>query len=222
MSDSIHDSLDAYMIGGLDRSERAAFERHLNFCDACREARDSFRDVLDALADIDIPTPPPVPGVAKRSATRAISPQGIVSVLAVAASLSMFTSFALPRYERAIHAERAYAQIARMLATDPVEVALVGPHGVTGRAIVGDGHRNSGFIVRGLPDAGPGLVYRVWLRGTSLRKAAGVLERTPDGLHVLVTPGDAFVRAAEIHVMLEPTTESVGSTRSLVLSGTIG
>lgn len=223
MDDSVHDSLEAYTIGALGRAERAAFERHLDACDACRKGRDSYRDVLSALSDLEIAPPPPTPRVALTSLSRALAPKrGIASFLAVAASLAIFTSFALPRYERAAEAERAYAEIARMLATDPIEVALVGSRGVTGRAIVGDGRRKSGFIVRGLPDARPGFVYRVWLRGASLRREAGVLGRTPDGLHVLVTPGNAFVHASSIRVMLEPAIESTDSPRSLVLSGTIG
>ncbi len=222
MDDSVHDSLEAYTIGALDRADRAAFERHLDACEACRKGRDSYRDVISTLSDLEIASPPPIPRVASKSTSRALLlKRGVASALAAAASLAIFTSFAWPRYERAAQAERAYAEIARMLATDPIEVALVGSRGVTGRAIVGDGRRKSGFIVRGLPDARPGFVYRVWLRGASWRREAGVLVRTPDGLHVLVMPGDAFVHASSIRIMLEPAVEFADHPRSLVLSGTI-
>ncbi|GAC1400320.1 MAG: anti-sigma factor [Vulcanimicrobiaceae bacterium] len=222
MDDIVHDSLEAYTIGALDRAERTAFERHLEACEACRQGRDSYRDVLSAMSELEI-TPPPVPRIASTLPVRAVpSKRGVAFALAVAASLAIVTTVAVPRYERAAQVEHAYAEIARMLATDPIEVALVGSRGVTGRAIVGDGRRKSGFIVRGLPDARPGFVYRVWLRGASSRREAGVLERTPDGLHVLVTPGNAFVHASSIHVMLEPAIATKDSIRSLVLSGTIG
>jgi len=111
-------------------------------------------------------------------------------------------------HDRAIAS--AYAEIARMLATDPVEVALVG-----------DAHRESGFIVRGLPAAGAGLVYRVWIRGTSARRSPGILDVTSDGLHVLVTPGDVFAHASSIRVMLERERDAETAPRRLVLEGTV-
>lgn len=221
--DSMHDALEAYVIGALDGNERAHFEQHLATCDACRDARDSYASVLASLADLDIPAPPPVPRVGRTSPARSLSPRrDIVAYLAVAATLAIFTSVALPRYEHGVRDARTYAEIADMLATNPVEVALVGSRGVSGRAIVGDGHHRSGFIVRGLPEAAPGLVYRVWLRGPSFRRAAGTLERMPDGLQVLVTPGDAFAQTSSIRVMLEPANGSANASRTLVLHGTIG
>lgn len=46
-----HDLLGAYCTDALDPAERAAFERHLGVCAACRDEADEFREVLGALGE---------------------------------------------------------------------------------------------------------------------------------------------------------------------------
>ncbi len=220
---SAHEGLEAYVVGALDLADRTHFEAHLRTCEACRRERDAYAVVLAALDESEIPRPPAPPRlpVATEVPRLRRSSGALPYALTAAAVAAVFTGIAVPRFvhDRAIAS--AYAEIARMLATDPVEVALVGKAGITGRAIVGDAHRESGFIVHGLPAAGAGLVYRVWIRGTSARRSPGILDVTSDGLHVLVTPGDVFAHASSIRVMLERERDADTAPRRLVLEGTV-
>ncbi|GAC1568517.1 MAG: hypothetical protein NVS2B3_12570 [Vulcanimicrobiaceae bacterium] len=214
-----HHGCEAYVLGALESSEHERFERHLDSCASCRREIEAYATVRAELASIAIPPPPAAPQVprAMRRTNR------FATYAAVAAAMvAIVGGIAVPRYEHDRASERAYADIARMLATDPIEVALVGASGVSGRAIVGEAHRRSGFVVRGLPAAAPGFVYRVWVRGVSLRRSPGVLEITPDGLHVLVTPGDVLDRASSIRVMLEATSATDTTPRRTLLEGRIG
>lgn len=89
-------------------------------------------------------------------------------------------------------------------ANQPHQIALIGHvPGVSGRAIVGDGRRRSGFLASGLPMPQAGMVNRVYTRDAAGRHVLGALEPTSDGLLVLVTPGDALAAAASVRVMLE-------------------
>lgn len=214
-----HHAREAYVLGALESSGRERFERHLESCASCRREIEGYATVRAELASIAIPPPPAAPRL-----PRAIRRTNRFATYAAAAAamIAIVGGIALPRYEHDRASERAYAEIARMLATDPIEVALVGASGVSGRAIVGEAHHRSGFVVRGLPAAAPGFVYRVWVRGTSLRRSPGVLEITPEGLHVLVTPGDVFDRASSIRVMLEATSATDTTPRRTMLEGRIG
>ncbi|GAC1413472.1 MAG: anti-sigma factor [Candidatus Velthaea sp.] len=221
--ETAHELLEAYALGALDAPERVRFERHLAACSRCRREREAYAGVFTALEALPIPEPPGPPRVpvARTIATPKKRPLYPRFALAAAAAAVLVTSVAVPRYERYRAQHDAYAEIARMLATDPVEVALVGEGGVSGRAIVGEGHRASGFVVRGLAPAPAGLVYRVWVREATRRRSPGVLDVTPDGLQVLVTPGDAFVHASSIRVMLERERAPEGAPRRMMLEGTL-
>jgi anti-sigma-K factor RskA len=54
----IHTLSGAYTLDALGDAEKAAFERHLESCEACRDEIHSFRDAVTAMAD-DATTPPP-------------------------------------------------------------------------------------------------------------------------------------------------------------------
>jgi hypothetical protein len=64
-SEEQHQLLGLYILGGLDRHERAAFEEHLADCLECRRDAaelESLPDLLDALprdAALDLESPPP-------------------------------------------------------------------------------------------------------------------------------------------------------------------
>lgn len=197
---SDHEALEAYVIGALDATERARFEVHLSGCEPCRNERASFATVVASLDSLATPEPPPTP----RLPARARDVRRLVAFASLAtAGIAIVAGVAVPQYEREATSERAYAEIARMLATDPQEVTLIGSDGITGRAIVGEARHASGFVVRGLPPPPAGFVYRVWVRDSTHRRTPGILDHTAEGLDVLVTPGDALARASSIRVMLE-------------------
>lgn len=215
----IHAATEAYVTHALDADERDRYERHLATCAPCRYEIETYTTVLASLDGLDVPAPPAIP---KLPAARRASGRIARVASFAAAVVAIAGSIAVPRYEHDRASERAYAEIARMLATDPIEVALVGKRGVSGRAIVGEAHRRSGFVVRGLPDAARGYVYRVWIRGASSRHSPGVLEMTREALHVLVTTGDVLDHATSIRIVLEPESSNDRSPRRTMLEGTIG
>jgi hypothetical protein len=222
---SLHADAPAYAIGALDADERLRFEYHLADCVSCRAELESFDPIRRELESIPIPPPPSPPRPPYRPTLRRpeawLAPIRVAAFAAAAAVGAAFV--ATPSFERFVADERAYVEIARMLASDPIEVALSGPNGASGRAIVGDGRALSGFIVRGLPKPRPGFVYRVWVRGNSMRRSPGVLERTREGLDVLIVSGDALARANVVRVMLErvASNASAESTPKAVLEGRV-
>lgn len=218
---SPHDSLEAYVLGALDRDERIQFEEHLLACASCRSERDGYTGTLASLDRIYVHAPPPQPRVSGRTRERTAfrSP----AWLATAAAAVLAIGIAAPRVVRYERSENAYAAIAIMLAHDPHLVTLTSRDpGTSGRAIVGDGHRRSGFIAAGLPAAPEGMVYRVWVRTAAGRRSPGELEPTSDGLQVLVTPGDALAHASSVHVMLEREHDPALAPRHEVLGGDVG
>ena len=217
----VHHDLEAYRIGALDARDRSSFERHLATCASCSTGVASYAEAMAALGSIVSPPPPVAPRLPVRPPDRR---RTLVVGSLAAACVAIVGAFAGPTYERDRAHERAYAEIARMLATDAVDVTLVGDAGISGRAIVGEGRAESGFIVSGLPPPAAGFVYRVWVRGAAKRVSPGVLERTAEGLEVLVTSGDVLARGTSIHVMLESASLETADRlpRRQMLLGTIG
>lgn len=219
--DRVHDDLEAYSIGALDARDRASFELHLGTCEACATGLASYVEAIASLGSIVTPPAPAAPRLPLRMADHR---RAFAFGSLAAACVAIVGTIGMPAYERDRAHERAYAEIAHMLATDPVEVALVGDAGISGRVIVGEGHAKSGFIVRGLPLPTAGFVYRVWVRGAATRISPGVLERTADGLDVLVTSGDVLARGTSVSVMLESASLETADRlpRRQMLHGTTG
>ena len=218
---SVHDDLEAYVIGALDAPARASFEAHLGTCGACSNGVASYAGTIAALHAIGTPASPPAPALPTRTRDRR---RAFAFGSLATACAALVATIAVPAYEHDRARTHAYAEIVRMLASGPREVALVGRFGASSRAIVGGGRRMTGFIVRGLPEPPSGFVYRIWVRGVAVRRSPGVLERTPDALEVLVTDGDALERGATIRVMLERASLETADRfpRTEMLLGTIG
>jgi anti-sigma factor RsiW len=216
-----HDELEAYVLDALDAREREAFEAHLSVCTTCAHEGAAYTHTLQSLANTYVPAPPPVPFVNGRAFARNRRRARAVIIAAAVAALAI--GLAAPRIVRYERTERDYAAIALMLANQPRQIALIGHHsGVSGRAIVGDGRRRSGFLATGLPMPQAGMVYRVYVRNAAGRHSLGALEPTSDGLLVLVTPGDALAAAASVRVVLEREHDPDTSPRTEVLVGILG
>ena len=223
MSDDRHDheGLEAYVLGALDAGELDAFEAHLAMCTTCAHERAAYAYALQSLANTYVPAPPPVPFVNGYAFAR--NRYRARAALAVTAVAALAIGLAAPRIVRYERSERDYAAIVLMLAKQARQIALVGHDpGVSGRAIVGDGRRRSGFLASGLPMPQAGMVYRVYIRDAAGRHVLGALEPTSDGLLVLVTPGDALAAAASVRVMLESEHDPDTSPRTEVLVGRLG
>ena len=214
--DQFIDDVEAFVLDALEPAERAAFAAHLPSCAECRASVESYAPVLARLKQMPIPLLPAPPQV-KPKHTMAWRYAAIAAGFAGVVFLGSQVQTTI-RYQ---HSERQYAAIAQMLATDPHEVALTGEGGVTGRAIVGDGKRRTGFIASGLPEAGAGMVYRVWVRGPQGRFTPGTLERTPEGLMVLVIHGDALQSGSAVRITREPQGTLEKGAPVMLQSGTV-
>ena len=214
--DNFRDDIEAYALETLDPDERQVFERHLHDCEPCSRQVESYGVVLEKLHGLPVPLAPPRPTLQHKSSNS-------TRYAALAAALVGFVVLAsqVPKIVQYQHAEQEYAAIAHMMATNPQEVALVGKSGVSGRAIVGDARQRTGFIASGLPVAHSGMVYRVWVSGPHTRFSPGTLERTPDGLMVLVIHGDSLRNAANVHISLEPAQQNSGKSQ-VVLNSSSG
>lgn len=213
--DDFRDDVEAYALGALDAEERVRFEAHLTACGACHEAVTSYGDVLESLRRVPVPLVPPAPKVGRK-------PLAVGRYAAIAAGLVglTFGVSQVPKFVQYQRSEREYAAIAQMLATDPQEIALVGKSGASGRAIVGDRKRHTGFIASGLPAANGGMVYRVWVSGAHTRFSPGTLERTPEGLMVLVVDGDTLRGGQNVRITFERDGASTEGA-SAVLQGAV-
>lgn len=210
----LHEWAEAYALGALEPDERGRYRDHLSSCPNCRREIRSYRAVVQSLDTIEYPLPPPMPAVRGRR-VRAWWYPGAVLAAALAAALFL----QIPGYLQVQKSERDYAAIALMLATDIRQVTLGGTRGIRGAAIVGAKRARTGFVVAGL-QAAPGATYRIWVRRRSGRFSPGVLERTPEGLFILVTAGDALAGATEVAVTIEERGTSAAD-QPVVLSGNV-
>jgi len=207
-----HDDLEAYVIGALEDGEAAAFETHLASCSECRDGVASYGGVLRALRGLPVaaPPPPPRPAVGLRGRT------GWMAAVATAAAFGVVLGRHLGP---PVRADGDVAAIAEMIAMQPREVALAGTS-ARGAAIVGTGGDRTAFLVSGLPAPPAGRGYQVWVRGANVR-SPGMLHRTPDGLEVLVVPGDVLAGAHRIGVTIEPAGGSPARTGPAQVTGKV-
>jgi len=216
---TVHDDLEAYVLGALDPLERGAFARHLAICEACRSEAESYAAVMDSLSRVEQPAPPPRPGLPPIPLRRYGSIARRYGAIAAIFVFGILGVWAIPSVNGYVHAERDYSAIAQMLASDAQQVALTGS-GATGRAIVGDRRRLTGFVATGLPPAAPGLVYRVYVHANGRRMSPGTLEPTSNGLEILVVRGDMLRGANLIRIMREPLHRGDASAaRRMMLQG---
>jgi anti-sigma factor RsiW len=210
----IHDDIEAYVLGALEREEREAFERHLATCPSCEREVASYLPVLSALREIPLPTAPPlrapVPVRRISALPRALYPLAAVVALAIGG----FGGAALQRT-----ANSDMVTVAAMGVTSVEQVRLRGDDGAEGRAIVGQARRRTAFVVAGLPQPGPEADYQVWV-GNGTMSSPGVLHRSAQGYEVLVVPGDLLREAKTIVITREPAGGSSRMTGRPLISGT--
>jgi len=142
-SPDIHTMSGAYALDALEAAEAAAFERHLESCEACRDEVRSFREAVTSLGD-DVaapapdrlrasvlasigavrPLPPVVPvDVPSDPAEASVTPSG--SVTPSSAPLQSIGGKALPQDELAVRREARGRRTTRLLQAVAAVLAVV-------------------------------------------------------------------------------------------------
>lgn len=206
---SVHDNLEAFSLGALDRAEACVFAEHLGHCAPCRAELKAYEPVVDALRSLPLAVPPPIP----RPPRRGVPPPGVIGACAAAATLviGIFAGFHARTAESA-----QMLSVLQMMSDRPREVRLSGPH-ASGVVLVGAGRERTAIIVRGLPAPPPGRGYQVWSRGSRIR-TPGMLHRV-GSVELLVAPGDYVDGASRFGITIEPAAGSRHRTGPIVLGG---
>jgi anti-sigma factor RsiW len=199
----VHEDLEAYALGALDRDDAVRFEQHLDGCDECRRELASYVPVTNALRSIPAVVPPPLPAL---EPTKTVTPLrrrvlpaafGYAAAAAVllAAGAGVATLLQPPT-------DQQLMSVAGMLADGPRQAVLQG-EGVRGRVIVGRRNRRAAIIVRGLPAPPQGSAYHVWIVD-SKPVLVGALTPARDGIEVLLMDASRVSNGHALQVSLEP------------------
>jgi hypothetical protein len=209
---NLHSDVEAYVLGALDKSEKIAFERHLNECPSCQREAASYVPVLSALRELPLPAVPPL----RPRVNRLNNVIPIRTFLATAAAALLAVGGIGGSFVQRMQ-NGDMMTVAEMSATSAETVSLLG-NGAEGRAIVGQGRQRTAFVVDGLPEPGTNREYRVWIdNGTS---SPGILHRSGRGYELLIVRGDVLRGARNITINLEASAGSPHMTGPPIVSAT--
>jgi hypothetical protein len=197
MSDEIHALVGAYALDAVDDIERAAFDRHLRDCDACRVEVAELQETAARLADGTWSVPPPSLKdnvLAEIATTRQVAPLAparprrsgslrlrlTAAAAAVVAAATAGTAVFVVQEDRVRH-ERALAEAARS-GSDRVRAILASPDLVVrqkelitgGKVTVASSRlQDAGVILLAATQAPPDdRVFELWtLRGANAAQA---------------------------------------------------
>ncbi|GGL44278.1 anti-sigma factor [Phycicoccus endophyticus] len=221
MSPDLHHLTGAYAVDALDAEERAAFERHLPGCAACRDEVAELRAAAQTLGALTEATPP----VGLRAAVlggvstvRPLPPRDeadsvlplrrrrrarAASWLAAAAAVVLLVAggLAWSPWSREEPARTALEQVER--ATDAATVTSRSGE-VTATLAYSHELDRSAIAVSGLPSAPEGKTYQLWYIGADeSARGAGFLVPADDGEGESVLRG-SLRGAKAVGVTLEP------------------
>ncbi|MET8979970.1 anti-sigma factor [Streptomyces sp. NPDC004539] len=225
----LHRLTGAYALNALSDEESAAFERHLDGCEACAQETVELREtaarlglavavrpapemrtqVLDRITTVRQQTSR-TPGTAlpARFGLRA----GTLSRWTLAACLAAVTALggtavwqhqqAQDARDRADRATRAASEIAAVLAAPDARTrAAALADGATGTVTVSRGRDRAVFAVSGMAAAPRGKVYQLWFDDHGAMRSAGLMDS--GGRQVLLLKG-AVDGASGMGITVEP------------------
>ncbi|MEU9336459.1 anti-sigma factor [Streptomyces sp. NPDC048290] len=225
----LHALTGAYAVHALDAEERAAFERHLAECDACRQETAEFTATAGRLAQASMVRTRPVmrEEVMQRITTvRQVPPGGApldrgrrgaqrgrgLARWALAASVAAAAAFggtAVWQYERAQDAARDAAReqrhvegLAGVLAAPDAESRWVKVAGGAGTLVVSAGRNRAVFVASGLAAPPQGKVYQLWFADGGRMRSAGLMD--PDRGSQAVLMQGAVDDASGVGITVEP------------------
>ncbi|MGW0607894.1 anti-sigma factor [Streptomyces sp. NPDC002644] len=225
----LHALTGAYAVHALDTEERAAFERHLAQCDACRQEVAEFRATAGRLALATTVRVPPAmreqvmrrirtvrqvpPGAAppervRRGAQRA---RGLArwALAASVAAAAAFAGTAAWQYERAQDARYEAAQAQRHV--EDLAGVLTAPDARSRSAKVAGGaatlvtspsRDRAVFVASEMPAPPPGKVYQLWFAEGEGMRSAGLMDPDRDSQAMLME--GAVDGASGVGVTVEP------------------
>lgn len=226
------DAAAAFLLGALEPQEAADFVAHLDDCPACRAELDELRVAADAL-------PSGVPqyrapaeledrimAIVRSEAEllRAAGPEADRAPVAAAAPRRRFGWLSRPAFALAatvlVLAVGALGGVALFGGADTrTVVAQVAPQGAKVEMIVREGSDHSTLTASGLPTAGEGRVYQVWLsRGKDAPQPTDALF-TPNasGTASVDVPG-SLEDVDDVLVTSEPDGGSQAPTRNPIIA----
>ncbi|MEV6302140.1 anti-sigma factor [Actinoplanes sp. NPDC051861] len=200
MSADVHSLIGAYALDALDDIERAAFDRHMRECEACRLEAAELRDAAARLADPAWSAPPPrlrenvlaeisktrqvgpvpvaaPPGRARARSLRLVGAAAVILAVA-AATTAVFVQEQRVRDAEAV-AEAARASEARVRSVLSAPDVQVREQSLTsgGRVTVASSRLQNAGVIMLAADSPPASdrVYQLWtIRGTT-PSSAGAL-----------------------------------------------
>jgi anti-sigma-K factor RskA len=215
------ENVGAYALGALPELEAQVFERHLMACEECQEELQRLNEAVEALPRSVTPLEPP-PSLKA----------GLMEVVKADAQPERGRRFALPRLPRlqpaiawaaaacVLAASVGYA--ASELAQDDQDTRTLQaqvdmqrlPDGSASLSIPEDG--GSVLRVEGMPDAGQGRVYEVWVERDGEVEPVSIFDVDSDGAGAAAVPG-SLDDVSAVMVTREPTGGSEQPTEAPVL-----
>ncbi|MEU8821118.1 anti-sigma factor [Actinoplanes sp. NPDC048796] len=198
MRPDVHALVGAYVLDAVDDLERAAFERHLRECAACRAEVDEFREAAARLADTTWSVPPPALRANVLDAitttrqdpavpVRAVTPKRRFHLVAAAAAVVAAAGVGAAVYaiqDQRVRQERAVAEAARA-SEARVRAILAAPDLQVREQTLTSGGRvtvasskltDAGVIMLAATSApGEGRVYQLWTIRDDDPASAGAL-----------------------------------------------
>jgi anti-sigma factor RsiW len=211
--ETVHEDLEAYVLGALDPEDEQRFVAHMEACAACRDGIASYVPVTNALRTIAIPAPPPLRMAAPAPIPLRRRAGPFVAVYAAAAAVLLALGAGLHAYLQPYNqpiGDRDLLAVAGMMADGPRQAVFSGD-GVRGRVIIGRRNLRAAVVLRGLPEPPAGSTYHIWV-GESAPVMVGALRPARDHLEVLLLDAGAFATAHDVEVSLDrPDARSPGT-----------
>ncbi|MEU2060089.1 anti-sigma factor [Streptomyces sp. NPDC013455] len=225
-----HALTGAYAVHALHGEERAAFERHLAECDACKQevaeftattgrlalattvrTRPAMREqVLERITTVRQVPPGAVPLEGVRRGTRRGRGPARWALAASVAAAAAFGGAAVWQYERAQKAQHQAAQaqrhvenLAGVLAAPDARSRSVKVAGGAGTLVVSAGRDQAVFVASGMAAPPRGKVYQLWFADGGKMRSAGLLD--PDRSSQAVLMQGAVDGASGVGITVEPT-----------------
>lgn len=244
--DDAHALTGPYAVDALDPDERAAVERHLDACPACRDEVRELRETAARLAATTAVTPPdrlrarvmaeiggvrqippvtrpaaPTPRSRRRSASPFAAPSARLPWLAAAAMFVAAVVLGALLLDAREQSDGRSDRIAAVVTAPDARTALA-ESGAARATVIESRYLDRAVVVAaGLPDPGPEHDYQVWFMADGSVRSAGLLGDAAAGTRTSGLVADGLGDATRIGVTREPAGGSPAPTTEPMLLVTL-